>query len=48
MAHYLVTARPKRNLVELEQLLKKNALLELKPFGKEISRALSDARTGSA
>ena len=44
MAHYLVTARPKKNLPELEKLLKEDALLKLRPFGKAITRSLNDAR----
>jgi hypothetical protein len=44
MAIYLVTARPRGKLAELENSIANGELLELEPFGKEITRALTGAR----
>jgi len=45
MAFYLVSAVLKPDLSkELEQLLRKNAFVDLQPFGKVLSRSLRHAR----
>jgi hypothetical protein len=45
MAHYLVRARPKADrLPELEGELRRGAYVELRPFGREVSQVLADAR----
>lgn len=45
MAHYLVRARPKADrLPELEEELRRGAYVALRPFGREVSRVLADAR----
>ena len=48
MAFYLVCARPKEGqLAELAGKLEQGAFLGLKPFGRELSRSLQDARSQS-
>jgi hypothetical protein len=45
MAHYLVTARPKSGrMSDLLANLRRDAYVSLKPFGKELTRALRNAR----
>jgi hypothetical protein len=44
MAHYLVTARPRPNLPELEEMLRGGDLLALRPFGRAITGSLIGAR----
>lgn len=45
MAHYLVRAEPRwERLPELEERLREGAFVELRPFGRELSRALTNAR----
>ena len=44
MAHYLVTARPRANVPDLAELLRRGDLLKLRPFGKAITRSLTGAR----
>lgn len=45
MAYYLVRAKPKRNLLdELEESLKQNAFLDLRPFGRALTSGLRNAR----
>jgi hypothetical protein len=44
MAHYLVTARPLTNVPDLAEMLRRGALLKLRPFGKAITRSLTGAR----
>src|SRR5262245_36244948 len=45
MAHYLVTARPKPDrLAELEARLLREEFVDLRPFGRALSRSLNGAR----
>jgi hypothetical protein len=45
MAHYLVRARPRADrLVELSERLRRDAFVNLRPFGQELNRSLRDAR----
>ena len=45
MAYYIVRARPKpERLGELHDRLEQKAFVNLRPFGKAITHALSDAR----
>jgi hypothetical protein len=45
MAYYLVTAKPKKNLLqELELNLKNDKYIYLKPFGKALTHGLKNAR----
>ena len=45
MAHYLVTARPKRGLLaELEARLGRAEFVDLRPFGHALSLSLNGAR----
>jgi hypothetical protein len=45
MAHYLVSARPlAHHLPELEARLSEHAFVDLEPFGRELSSALTAAR----
>lgn len=45
MAYYLVTAKPiQEKLKELKKNLEKNKYLHLKPFGEEVSKALTNAK----
>lgn len=45
MAFYLVTAKPKKNLLsELEERLSNKEFEPLKPFGHEVNKALTWAR----
>jgi len=45
MAHYLVTARPKRGrLAELEARLGRAEFVDLRPFGQALSLSLNGAR----
>ena len=48
MAHYLVRAKPKKNLLpELAGKLEQGVFLGLKPFGRALSRSLQSARSQS-
>ena len=48
MAHYLVRARPKQDLLgELEESLRQNAFLNLRPFGRALTSGLRNARLES-
>ena len=45
MAHYLVTARPKRSLMaELQAKLAREEFVELRPFGQALTLSLNGAR----
>src|ERR671911_342858 len=45
MAHYLVTARPKEGrLPRLRGELERDAFLQMRPFGRALSRGLNGAR----
>ncbi|MGH6864986.1 MAG: hypothetical protein ACREDO_02130 [Methyloceanibacter sp.] len=45
MAFYLVTAKPKRNLMgELAERLRRNEFAGMKPFGRALTRGLTHAR----
>jgi hypothetical protein len=45
MAHYLVRARPRQaRLRQLEERLEAHAFVDLQPFGRALTRGLSDAR----
>lgn len=45
MAHYIVRAKPKPDrLAELNQKLRENAFVDLRPFGKALTYSLSEAR----
>jgi hypothetical protein len=45
LAHYLVTAQPRENLLcGLRRRLEAGEFEPLRPFGKEVTRALKDAR----
>lgn len=45
MAYYLVRAKPKQSLLgELEESLKQNAFLNLRPFGRALTSGLRNAR----
>ena len=45
MAHYLVSARPKRQrLAELERKLRERAFASLRPFGPALTLGLENAR----
>jgi hypothetical protein len=45
MAHYLVTAKPKSDLMEeLLGNLRKNAYVSMRPFGKALTYSLRNAR----
>ena len=46
MAHYLVRATPKpERLAELQQRLREDAFIGLRPFGKALTYSLNEART---
>jgi hypothetical protein len=46
MAQYLVRAKPKpERLAELQQRLRADAFLDLRPFGKALTYSLNNART---
>lgn len=48
MAHYLVRAKPKQNLLnELEESLRQNAFLNIRPFGRALTSGLRNARLES-
>ena len=48
MAYYLVRAKPKpERLGELQNRLQKDAFIDLRPFGKALTRSLKEARTQS-
>lgn len=48
MAHYIVRAKPKPDrLSKLHQRLQENAFINLRPFGKALTRSLKDARLQS-
>jgi hypothetical protein len=45
MAHYIVRAKPKPDrLRELHQQLRKDAFIDLRPFGKALTHSLNEAR----
>ena len=45
MAHYIVRAKPKPDFLgELNQKLRENAFVDLRPFGQALSHSLSEAR----
>jgi hypothetical protein len=45
MAHYLVNATPRGDLLgELESLLRKEAFVDLQPFGRALTYSLRNAR----
>jgi hypothetical protein len=45
MAHYIVRAKPKPDLIgELNQELRENAFIDLRPFGKALTHSLNEAR----
>ncbi len=45
MAHYLVTATPKKKLIaELKKKIDERAFMDLKPFGASLSYSLENAR----
>lgn len=45
MAYYLVSAKPKKELmVELNDLLKNQAFIHLRPFGQSLTYSLNNAR----
>jgi hypothetical protein len=45
MAHYIVRAKPKPNLLgKLNQELRENAFADLRPFGKALTHSLCEAR----
>lgn len=47
MPYYLVHARPRRDLLpRLGDLLAQNAFLHLRPFGRAVTHALTNARIG--
>src|SRR3954451_13132057 len=48
MAHYIVRAKPEPDrLSKLHQRLQENAFINLRPFGKALTRSLKDARVQS-
>jgi hypothetical protein len=48
MAYYLVRAKPKpERLGELQNRLQEDAFIDLRPFGKALTRSLKEARTQS-
>jgi hypothetical protein len=45
MSYYIVRAKPKSDrLSELKERLRQQAFIQLRPFGKALTRALNDAR----
>ena len=45
MAHYIVRAKPKPDrLSELRERLGQHAFVQMRPFGRALTRALNDAR----
>jgi hypothetical protein len=45
VAHYIVRAKPKPDLIaELNQKLRDNAFVDLRPFGKALTHSLAQAR----
>jgi len=47
MAHYLVRAKPKDNLDELQARLQDGSISDLRPFGGEMQQCLTNARLDS-